>query len=92
MGAALTELQDWLSQGAFEGQRCSLDQLESTVRQISLEWMEDLLLFLALPERLVDAKDRIVKAVNQRKGHTVCVVLTFAEVPSQPGSAMVSTC
>lgn len=81
VGTALEELEAWLRQGAFEGRCCSLEELESTVRQIALEWKEDLLLFLALPERLACAKDPVVKAVNQRKGHTVCIVLTFAEVP-----------
>ena len=88
----MTELGAWLGAGGFEGRCCSLEELESTVRQIALEWTEDLLLFLALPERLAAAKDPIVKAVNQRKGHTVCILLTFVEgsASAESGAAKVS--
>lgn len=81
VGAPLTELEAWLGDGdgRFNGQRCSLEQLEQLLRQIVVEWSEDLLLLLALPERFASVQDSIVKAVNHRRCHTVCIVLIFDE-------------
>ena len=81
VGAPLTELEAWLGDGdgRFNGQHCSLEQLEQLLRQIVVEWSEDLLLLLALPERFASVQNSIVKAVNHRRCHTVCIVLIFDE-------------
>ena len=81
VGAPLTELEAWLGDGdgRFNGQRCSPEQLEQLLRQIVVEWSEDLLLLLALPERFASVQDSIVKAVNHRRCHTVCILLIFDE-------------